>query len=321
MKINIASTKEVEISDELLHRIKEKLKSMPDPTYYWDYRDELFDEQIAKILTEKDGINEVESDIWEQCVDNMYDIEQAHIIDCLEWFKSELEEELDEEDIDIEKIAGELREELLDYVSIDMDFKQLLSNTGSVNCRVQLYSNYDCINSNWYVTSGGGYTYEESYFGDMVNALNLNPAKVKKAFEERDIPCVGKWPNKKHRDGKEYVDYKALAIEMENNTCTGLFTILCKVDLNDILEHGGLPTKFIVPKGNGCGIFSDFQGGGSMLETPLLCDMEIDTTKGKTKYDCFKLIPDLRGTGNGYTVDEVYGTTSEAFGSEISIIK
>ena len=34
-----------------------------------------------------------------------------------------------------------------------------------------MLSNYDCINSNWF-ESQGGYRYEESYFGDMVDSLN-----------------------------------------------------------------------------------------------------------------------------------------------------
>ena len=52
-------------------------------------------------------------------------------------------------------------------------------NTDEIRVRVEMLSNYECINSNW-LESQEGYRYKESYFGDMIDALNLNPSKVKK---------------------------------------------------------------------------------------------------------------------------------------------
>lgn len=319
MKINIATTKEVELSDDLIQKIKDKLNSMPYPKVYWDYRDQLSSEQINTILTKKEGLNDVEVEIWENNIDYSYDLEIKHLEDVLGYFKSELEEELGEEP-DLEELSKELRDEFLDLLGVDTNIKDLIRNSRSVNCRVQLYSNYDCINSNWYVESSGGYTYEESYFGALVDVLNLNPSKVKKAFEARNIKCAGKFPNKKSRDGKEYVDYTKLAIEMENNSCTGLLAIVCKIDLMDVVENG-MPMKFIIPKGNNCGIYSDFQGGGSMIECELIRDMEIDTAKrGDTEFDHFSLMPDTKD--HGYTMkNDVYGVTDDFFGDEITILK
>ena len=53
-----------------------------------------------------------------------------------------------------------------------------------------MLSDYDCINSNWF-ESQGGYSYEESYFGDMVDSLNLNPAQVKKLLTSHGYKVYG----------------------------------------------------------------------------------------------------------------------------------
>lgn len=321
MKINISTQKEAEISDALIEKIKEKLCKMDPPQVYWDYRDQLSEEQAAKILSSPDGLNDVENEIWERNFDYSYDMEIEHLVDALGWFKAELEEELGEEDIDLKELAKELRDEFLDYLSVDINIKGLLSNTPSVNCRVELYSNYDCINSNWFEQSAGGYTYEDSYFGAIVDALNLNPIKVKEIFEERGMKMPGEYPDKPERNGQEYVDYKAFAIEMENDSCgAGLLCIVCKVDLSDVIEHGGMPTKFIIPKGNNVGIYSSMQGGGSMIECPLIRDMVVDTkARGETEYDHLSLIPDTKE--HGYTIDDAYGVHSDFFGDEIKFIK
>lgn len=183
MKINISRKAEAELSKNLLSKIKEELKTMKNPEIYWDYRDELGEEQITKILESPEGLNDVENEIFDMNVDHVYDLEIEHLKEALSSFKEELCEELgieDEDDLDLEEIAKELRDELLDYVSVDYNIKDLIRNTGPINCRVELFSNYDCINSHWFeAIQGGGYGYEETYFGAMVDALNLNPEKQK----------------------------------------------------------------------------------------------------------------------------------------------
>ena len=82
--------------------------------------------------------------------------------------------------------------------------KDLIKRTDDIPIRVEMLSNYDCINSNWF-ESQGGYRYEESYFGDMVDTLNLNPAKVKKLLLEHGYEVHERFPNRKSRDGKEQV--------------------------------------------------------------------------------------------------------------------
>lgn len=321
MKINVSPKKEATLSEGLIELIKKKLKTMRTPEIYWDYRDQLSDEQIGKIISTPEGLNNVENEIFENNLDHTYDLEMEHLVDALGYFKAELAKELNEEDVDLKEVAQELRDEFLDYLSVDTNIRGLISNSRSANCRIMMYSNYDCINSNWFVTSGGGYRYIQTYFGAIVDLLNLNPAKIKAAFMEAGIPIAGSFPNKKNRDGKEYVKYDQFAREMENNSCTGLFTIVCQVDLSDVLKHGGMPKKFIIPKGNTCGIFSSWEGGGSMIDCELIRDMEIDLSKrhGSTEHDTLALIPDTKE--HGYTMkNDVYGVTDDFFGNEITFV-
>ena len=56
-----------------------------------------------------------------------------------------------------------------------------------------MLSNYDCINSCW-LESQGGFRYKESYFGDMIDTLRLNPAKVKKALTGERLYRIWKIP-------------------------------------------------------------------------------------------------------------------------------
>ena len=89
----------------------------------------------------------------------------------------------------------EIREEIYDRNDSDT-LKELLKNTDDIPVRVEMLSNYDCINSNW-LESQEGYRYKESYFGDMIDALNLNPAKVKKMLVEKRLHGIWPVPRKK----------------------------------------------------------------------------------------------------------------------------
>lgn len=325
MKINISHKEEAELSDALVAKITEELKTMKNPKIYWDYRDELSEKQIAKILKSPDGLFEVENEMFEMNSDHIYDLEIDHLKEALDSFKEELCEELgiEDDELDLEEIARELRDEFLDYISVDYNIEDLIKNTGPINCRVELFSNYDCINSHWFeAIQGGGYSYEETYFGAMIDALNLNPGKMKEALEKREITIYGEWPDLKERNGEEFVDYDKFVRELENSTCgANLLTIVCKVDLSMIIEKGGLPSKFTIPKGNNVGLFSSFQGGGSTIECPLLRDIVIDTEKrGETEYDHWsKILPD-DDRDNGYGINDVYGVHSDFFGNEISLV-
>lgn len=130
--------------------------------------------------------------------------------------------------------------------------KELLKNTDDIPVRVEVLSNYDCINSNW-LESQEGYRYKESYFGDMIDALNLNPAKVKKMLVEKGYTVYGRFPDKKYRDGKEQVSYEQFYHELINSCCgANLLTYIGKVSLQELYDAGFSLGEVIIPKGNCC---------------------------------------------------------------------
>ena len=150
---------------------------------------------------------------------------------------------------------NELENEFEDYYpSIYIDPKDVFNNE-YMNIRVVLYSNYDCINSNWF--EGNKYGYKESYFGAMVDALNLNPSVLKKEMLNMGIGTYGAFPNLKSRTGKELATYKSFCEELINSTCGAmLLTISGKISLMDLYDLSDYDndnsfsniSKVIVPK-------------------------------------------------------------------------
>lgn len=93
----------------------------------WDYRDELSEEQINKILFTEDGLCDVEQEIWENCLD---------------YIDEQINEILDKEGV----VDDEQREELrLEMEGMwDINIKGLLRNS-SVRLRATLLTNEDFI--------------------------------------------------------------------------------------------------------------------------------------------------------------------------------
>ena len=158
----------------------ELVKSLMDKSYtlVWvDYNDNLDNcrDTIQKCLEERSC-----ESLWEK-VDEWYsDAEWEAVREIVSKLKDECirfhdfgEEEVEEF---FEEHEDEIREEIYDRNDADT-LKELLKNTDDIPVRIEMLSNYDCINSNW-LESQEGYRYKESYFGDMIDALNLNPAKV-----------------------------------------------------------------------------------------------------------------------------------------------
>ena len=191
----------------------------------------------------------------------------------------------------------------------------LIAHTDAVPIRVEMLSNYDCINSHW-LESQNGYRYGHSYFGDMVNALNLNPRKVAGIFRQHAIKCVGVFPDIPERDGKEQVSYEDFLQEVQNSCCgANLLTYIARIDLRELYDADFALDKIVISKGNVCGLFSSMYGGGSVLEMRLLQDIVLD----------LKIADD-----HGYrltldheecSVKRVYGVLDSFFGSTLKIIR
>lgn len=286
--------------------------------YYVDYRDSL--DEHTKIIQK--CIDEKSADLLYEAIDEWYSESPFYAFEYLDKeLISDICNKFEIEEDEAEEILEEFRDEIRDhYYNVDDSnvLKDLVRNSDSIQVRVPLYSNYDCINSHYFE---GGYSYKESYFGDMVDVLNLNPAKVKKMLLENDVEVYGAFPNYKHREGKELVSYEKFWQELENSSCgANLLVFVGKVDIQDLIDNNFELKEITVPKGNKCGLFSDFQGGGSVIEMELLRDfkikLDVPRKKNLTKYDSFSLLIDET---NGYSINEVYGVSSEFFGNNLTV--
>ena len=196
--------------------------------------------------------------------------------------------------------------------------KELIRNTDDIPVRVEMLSNNDCINSNWF-ESQCGYRYDESYFGDMIDSLNLNPAKVKKLLTGHGYKVYGRFPNRKTRDGKEQVSYEQFYEEMLNSCCSAnLLVYVGKVSLKDLYDADFSVDEVIIPKGNYCGLFSSAFGGGSLLEMELKQDVPL---KLKRKNGCdYRFRLDAERSKYDYSIQHVYGVDDSFFGNTVSLV-
>lgn len=191
--------------------------------------------------------------------------------------------------------------------------KDLLENTNNISVRVEMLSNYDCINSHYFER---GYSYIESYFGDMVDVLNLNPAKVKQILIENNVDTYGRFPNKSYRNGKEFVTYEDFYRELENSCSpANLLTFVGKLSGSDLYDFDG--KKIVIPKGNDCGLFSSFCGGGSTIEMELQKEFVINLKKRTRNGRGFRLLIDK---ASGYSIESVYGPSSKFWGSNVAVV-
>lgn len=299
----------------------EFVKSLMDESYtlaWVDYRDSFNDNYalIQKCLNE----NSPES-LWES-IDGWYsDSEWESIKGIIEKLKEEcsLFHDFDEEEVEsfFEEHDDEIRNEI--YARDDSTvLTDLIRHTDDIPIRVEMLSDNDCINSHWW-ESQDGYRYEGSYFGDMVDALNLNPARVKRMLVEKGYTVHGRFPNKKCRDRKEQVSYEHFYQELINSCCgANLLTYIGKISLKDLYDTGFSFKEIIIPKGNYCGIFSSTYGGGSLLEMELKQDVQLSLeTKGcrgfrfrldneRSRYEC--------------SIRHVYGVDDSFFGGKVRLI-
>lgn len=222
---------------------------------------------------------------------------------------------------DVDAFFNEHEDEILDEIynrnGSDV-LGKLLKNSDDVPVRIEMLSNYDCINSNWF-ESHGGYSYEKSYFGDMVDTLNLNPAKVKRLLTEHGYRTCGRFPDRKNRDGKEQVSYGQFYRELVNS-CSGanLLTYMGTVNLKELYDAEFSLKEVVIPKGNCCGLFSSTFGGGSLLEMELKRDVRLKLeVKG---YHGFRFRLDDGGSGHESSIRQVYGVDDSFFGDAVSLI-
>jgi hypothetical protein len=195
--------------------------------------------------------------------------------------------------------------------------KDLLKNTRHIPVRIEMPSNYDVINSNYLEEAMGGYSYEGSYLKDMIDALKLNPSKVKEALDSHGLMNQGEFPSIPEREGCELVSYKSLAEELQNNNSGALLTFVGTIDPMEVLDkpEGSKVIKVKIPKGNRCGLFNDWQGSGSVVDMMLLQDVTLQISDGFDKD--FNPFFRIMGDNEGYGINQSFGVDRCYFGREI----
>lgn len=238
-----------------------------------------------------EGMHNALDCLQQECKDHGYDPRQVD-----EFFEANMEA---------------IQNEIFDRDKTDI-FKSLLENTMPIPVRVELHSNYDVIDSNW-LESYSGYSYEESYFGDMADSLNLNPSRLKWHLNQYGIRTQGHFPCIKERNGKEWIDYRALVTELYNShTPANLFTLIATLNPVDLYNHNFNIRKITIPAGNRCGFYSAWYGGGSLLEMTLLQSVTISLEDNSP----YSLTLDM---DRANSIQCIYGVNNDFFGEKLSI--
>ena len=297
------------------------VKSLMEPSYtlvWTDYNDNLDNhlDIIRKCLDRRNC-----DCLWEKAGEWYGDAEYEAVHGIMEKLKEEcfVFNDFDEHEVDafFDEHEDAIRDEI--YSRNDSDVvKDLIRYTDDIPIRVEMLSDYDCINSNWF-ESQGGYSYEASYFGDMVDSLNLNPAQVKKLLTSHGYKVYGRFPNRKSRNGKEQVSYEQFYEELINSCCgANLLTYIGKVSLKELYDADFSLKEVIIPKGNCCGLFSSTYGGGSLLEMELKQDVKLKLeVKG---CNGFRFRLDDERSKYDYSIQYVYGVDDSFFNNPVSIV-
>ena len=297
------------------------VKSLMEQSYtlvWTDYNDNLDSHlDIIRKCLEKQNCE----CLWEEVDKWYFEAEWNAVREIIDKLKEECTEFYDFDEDEADAFFDEHNDEIRDEIYSRNDsnvMKELISNTDDIPIRVETLSNNDCINSNWF-ESQCGYRYDESYFGDMIDSLNLNPARVKKILTEHGYRAYGRFPNRKNRNGKEQVSYEQFYEELINSCCgANLLTYIGRVSLKELYEADFSLKEVIIPKGNCCGLFSSTYGGGSLLEMELKRDVKL---KLEVKdYHGFRFRLDDERSKYDCSVRHVYGVDDSFFGDAVRIV-
>lgn len=199
--------------------------------------------------------------------------------------------------------------------------KELAGNTRPLPATVRMQSNHDCMNSSW-SEGQDGFRYADSYFREMIDVLFLNPRTVKNHLDAASVRTFGEYPDLPERNGHEAVTYEEFVNEVLNSPSgANLLTFMGKVNVSELYDKGFDISEVVIPKGNMCGLFSPYMGGGSQMEMELLRDVRLNVCGNATINDTgisFDL--SVEGT-DGYSIKEVYGVTDDFYGKEFTTVK
>lgn len=285
--------------NQLLDAVKEFVaEEYPDGeiTIYADYRDELSDDQAAKIVSSKHP--------WE----TFYDIVDEGYWVARDEYAVELENQFDDWCVDhgYDFTVNDLREEdvyLDEFVAITPEYNHYLSqefhcrlivDNGDANYEFTRNPNQD---NDYQIEDGAGIIWLGAQCGYSREQMQ---AALDAGINSEDYPIDHKLGEDKFLD--------SLIQEAANAYGFPALTFLCNLSLNDLIKFAENKSSVIVDvNGANCGFFDGYNGGGSVLELELpKKSITIPADK------IFDLVPDVRCNGM-YSVNEVYGLGGGAY--------
>lgn len=261
-----------------------------------------------------------------EVVDQMTDpqIDEA-VYEVMGALKTKLEEKgypANEVDDFFSDYEGEIMDEI-HVRDVSEPIEQLVNNTGldgQVCAYIDMTIGFDCVNS-YELESENGYSYKDSYFGDMIDLFNLNPIEVEKLLHAEGAKTVGSFPDISARNGQEFVRYDQFVEELVNNPDLGLLVFLTKVDLKDLVDKDFDVQEVVVPKGNRCGLYFSGIGSGSHLGMELQRDIKLDVRHEEAGRRMWLTLDD-KNVKRGYSIQETYDFAypDKVFGRKAELI-
>lgn len=265
-----------------------------------------------------DDFNKLYNDFesWEKVFLNMAEDEyEAASSEILEEFMSDIKCKymIQESDISFLENNKKLTMELLVKNTKENILEDMLDKTEDINVSIELMSNYDCLSSFFYETSGNKVFLKESYLEDLIKMSRLNISKLKSVFDDNGIEIRDE-PTKTEEELGVFSEeeiYKEFL-----NTCCGAnrFSILLKIQARDFYNICK-NKKLTIPKGSRYGFYSRFYGGGSVFDSITKKDFNIEKLGSGTynNYTYFELLID---DINGYSISKTYGVGDEFFSTQ-----
>lgn len=299
----------------------------------WDHEEELPELTLDVVISEMDAQYRL---FYSDPIDNLNDYLNI-LQECIESYSKnalyEVVDQITDYQIDeaVYEVMGELKTKLEEkgYPTNDVDdffsdyegeivdeihvrdvsepLEQLVNNTGldgQVCAYIDMTIGFDWVNS-YELESENGFAYKNTYFGDMIDQLNLNPSKVEKLLHTEGAKTVGVFPDISARDGQEFVRYDQFVEELVSNPGPGLLVFLTKVDLKELVDKDFDVQEVVVPKGNRCGLFFPDTDSGSILEMELQRDIKLDLRHEEEGRRMWLTLDD-KNVKRGYSIQETY---------------
>lgn len=323
--------KEMILDNIQMEEIRDKTKDEMEAI--WDYEEDLPELTLEVVASEmddqyhlfscdpRDNLNDY-LNTFQECIeshskDALYEVVDQATDDQIDEAVYEVMSELKTKLVDNGYSANEVDTFFSDYEGEIVDeihvrdvsepIEQLVNNTGldgQVRAYIDMTSSFDCVNS-YELESENGFSYNKSYFGDMIDQLNLNPSKVEKLLHAEGAKTVGAFPDISVRDGQEFVRYDQFVEELVNNPDLGLLVFLTKVELKELVDKDFDVQEVVVPKGNRCGLFFSGVGSGSILGMELQRDIKLDVRHEEAGRRMWLTLDD-KSVKRGCSIQETY---------------